>query len=76
MSTTGAFAEVIALVPLEKLFTYANEVQTVDGQAPSAPENTFPILGADGQGAGSSFAVTLPSYRATVPPSLVPTPVK
>jgi hypothetical protein len=39
--------------------TYADKVQTVDGQAPSAPENTFPILGADGQGAGSSFAMTL-----------------
>jgi elongation factor G len=29
MSTTGAFAEVIALVPLEKLFTYANEVRSL-----------------------------------------------
>jgi len=29
MSATGAFAEVIALVPLEKLFTYANEVRSL-----------------------------------------------
>jgi elongation factor G len=29
MSPTGAFAEVIALVPLEKLFTYANEVRSL-----------------------------------------------
>ncbi|HEX3869824.1 MAG TPA: elongation factor G, partial [Pirellulales bacterium] len=29
MSETGAFAEVIALVPLEKLFTYANEVRSL-----------------------------------------------
>jgi elongation factor G len=29
MSPTGAFAEVVALVPLEKLFTYANEVRSL-----------------------------------------------
>jgi hypothetical protein len=39
--------------------TYVDKLQTVDGQAPSASEDTFPILGANGQGANSSFALTL-----------------
>ncbi len=39
MSSTGAFAEVIALVPLEKLFTYANEVRSLSqGRAAASIE--------------------------------------
>ncbi|MFO0806520.1 MAG: elongation factor G [Gemmataceae bacterium] len=56
MSPTGAFAEVIALVPLEKLFTYANEVRSLSqGRAaagiephsyrPAPPEVLKALLG-------------------------------
>jgi elongation factor G len=56
MSATGAFAEVVALVPLANLFTYANEVRSLSqGRAaagiephsyrPAPPEVLRQLLG-------------------------------